>query len=754
MNRFGLPLLFCTLLTAFGAVPLRFAPAPNDTYWNQQWYLENLGTNALRVGIDVNVRTAWAQSLGEGVTIAIVDDGVDLNHPELIDRARSELHWNFASGAPNGNHPTDAQMHGTAVAGLAVAEANNERGMAGLAPKANFASWVIFKTNNVGGPFVGTNDLAAMFRFHSQEVQVQNHSWVTPNGEALVTMSAAEDQAIGEATTTGRQGRGVIMVRAGGNDRIQGRNANDDAYILDTRTIAVAALNPDGVVSSYSTPGAPLLVAAPGGELGVATLFTTDRVGNKGYNRIGFTNDLADYAFDSLGFTGTSAAAPLVSGTVALMLARNPALTVRDVQQILLLSAYQTNPNDTDVQRTGPGLLVSHNSGYGLISAGTAVDLASRWTNRPPAVSTRAVAEQEIDIPDAGLTLAIQPAGGSSPNLLITALPSLGLHIDKSSDNVRLVYVGDGSEPLDDLTGKAALIQRGNLTFSEKIANAAKAGALFAVIFNNTGANALQLMGGTDYAPIPAVFISQQDGETLTNLLGQSAAFAQIRFDTADYDFQVSDSLLCEHVKVTVEATHEQRGDLRITLVSPVGTRSVLQRLGRDLSPFPKQWTFTSTHHFYESSQGTWHLQIGDESAGGTGTVHRATLEILGVPIKDADHDGLDDDWEMAHFNSLQYGPMDDPDQDGYSNAREQILGTDPAANESPLAVGLSFWDDSVVRLNWPSRAGAVYQIVGKTNLNAPLSIFGEISGGFPRTTWFQKAGAPFQCFIIREKPQ
>src|SRR5262245_56420016 len=102
MNCLRLCWLCLAVLSSFAAGPVPYAPAPNDSYFGEQWYLEHLDTNAVRHGIDMNARTAWAVSKGAGVTIAIVDDGVELAHPDLTNRARTDLHWNFASEIADG----------------------------------------------------------------------------------------------------------------------------------------------------------------------------------------------------------------------------------------------------------------------------------------------------------------------------------------------------------------------------------------------------------------------------------------------------------------------------------------------------------------------------------------------------------------------------------------------------------------------------------------------------------------------------
>src|SRR5206468_5771255 len=105
--------------------------------------------------------------------------------------------------------------------------------------------------------------------------------------------------------------------------------------------------------------------------------------------------------------------------------------------------------------------------------------------------------------------------------------------------------------------------------FRDKIEYAAQAGAAFAVIYNDRDGDQLVRMGMTDFVPIPAVFIGQNDGEAARDYLAQNPdARAQIRLEAATYSFEVADTLLCEHVGVTVTSDHPRRGDLRITLLS------------------------------------------------------------------------------------------------------------------------------------------------------------------------------------------
>lgn len=739
-----------------------YAPRPNDPLFQNQWHLENRGADGAALGADLNVRAAWPFTHGEGVTIAVCDDGFELDHPDLASRAQHTNHFTFVSYMTNGQPPAASLAHGTAVAGLIAAEAGNQRGVCGVAPLAQLASLVIFDAAGI----VSDEARMDMFQFHSNSIAVQNHSWGNASQEQL-EVSLLEKIAISNAVSRGRGGRGVVMVRSGGNSRDAGGNVNDDGYASDPRVIAVGAVRSDGRAARYSNPGAPLLVAAPSAESSFSgggfdpafpTLVTTDRQGSLGYNPISYTNDLADYAFDYFGFGGTSGSAPQISGLAGLLLSANPSLTVRDVQQILILSARHVDMADPDIATNGAGFRVSHNTGFGVPDAGEAVRLARLWVNRPPRTNVTYSVTAPQAIPDDGLRLIVTGPGITNGLLSLQARPGLGPHPDAPTAGRPLVDVGQAlTVPATNLTGKGALIQRGGNFFFEKIENVAKAGAGFAVIYNNPGGADIFVLGATDFAPIPAVFISQAGGETLRSLITTNAALtARLQLTNTTCSFNVTNALLCEHIGLRLRTDHPVRGDLRVTLVSPGGTRSVLQRLNADTAFGLTDWTYYSTHHFFESSFGMWTLAVTDENPGNTGTVLGADLIITGVAIADQDHDGLDDHWELAHFGTLAQTAADDFDDDGYSNMREQIMGTNPRAVDAPfqLSLDLSVWNGQRARLSWPGSTNLTYEIRARNAVSGPLSLVTNVPGKFPETEFFPGfTNSPSQFFQIRTLP-
>ncbi|GAF72051.1 unnamed protein product, partial [marine sediment metagenome] len=234
---------------------------------------------------------------------------------------------------------------------------------------------------------------AAAMTHEYQEIDVYNNSWGPGGflyGDDPLFLAALQD-----GVTNGRGGLGNVYAFAAGNGRQIDNDVNHNARANSRYTIAVAAIDHDGHYSYYSTPGASLLVSGYSNSV-YSGITTTDRTGEDGYNVTG-TGDgdpLADIDYTST-FGGTSSAAPLVSGVIALMLEANPGLTYRDVQHILVETAEMNDPADADWVYNAAGYQVNHNYGFGAIDAAAAVGAAINWQ---PVAEEKSLASGLIDV--------------------------------------------------------------------------------------------------------------------------------------------------------------------------------------------------------------------------------------------------------------------------------------------------------------------------------------------------------------------
>ena len=730
----------------------RYARMPDDPFFSEQSYLENRDAEGRRAGIDLNVRAAWSEARGEGVVIGVVDDGIDLSHLDLVEATSGRMHADFTGEIVSTSDVPLNETHGTAVAGLAAARGDNGIGMSGVAPEASLTAMVIFDDdNNIAA---NSEMLMEAFRYRSQEIGVQNHSWGTSMASPI-RPSILEAQGLEEAFMLGRGGLGTIMVRSAGNNRqpnpVIGHpglgDANDDAFVSDPQAIAVAAVGRTGRAALYSSQGACLLVSAPSGdrsgEVLTPNIFATDFAGEAGVNG---TIDPIDYRFDTetrpMGFTGTSASAPQIAGLAALLLSANPSLGCRDVQQILALSSRQFDPRDPGRSTNGAGFSVSHNTGFGVPDAGEAVRLAKGWTNKGLLVRKSYVSEEVKPIVDDGYRFEITADSLDEP-LSIRCVPSTGAHQDDEMDFLPMTDVGLSNEPIGaDLSGRGALVFRGDNGFREKIDLAADAGAEFAIVANNTGENQICLaahfcpMGKTSFAPIPAVMIGETDGIAVAELLeNDPSALGRLHLKKTTYQFEVTDELVAEHIGLRVTVDHRMRGHMRVALVSPAGTRSVMQHYNLDVSASLIDWTYWSTQHFFESPVGTWTVEFSDEVEGLEGMVERVELIVTGTAISDGDRDGLDDDWEMTHLGGIDSGATDDPDADGSWNAREQAVGTHPNQLIGSVELFLDPLDDDHARLSWNGVEGRRYFVEIGDQIGEDGELI-EVEGRFPETEW------------------
>ena len=264
-------------------------------------------------------------------------------------------------GDPIANPPAD-DAHGTAVAGIIGAEPNGT-GVVGIAWDSSLTGVNIFDPSSPA--YINAADFSGFLEAVHQmaNFDVTNNSWGAFPGffveNGLVDPTGFGYQVNAEfeyAVENGRGGFGTNIVKSAGNENL---NSNGDGLNASRYTITVNALLDNGFAANYSNFGANTLVSAPGGDSGnppvdgTPRITTTDLLGTEGFNTFADPSGPQDFT-DRM--NGTSAAAPMVSGVIALMLDANPNLGWRDVQEILALTAFHTGSDFG----SGPGLNEDH----------------------------------------------------------------------------------------------------------------------------------------------------------------------------------------------------------------------------------------------------------------------------------------------------------------------------------------------------------------------------------------------------------
>lgn len=324
----------------------------NDPYLGSQWHLPKIGAPA-----------AWDSSQGNGVTIAILDSGVDPTHPDLKDRLVAG--YNFVDGNTN---TADVFGHGTKVAGAAAASMNNTVGVASV---AGLAKIMPIRVAYADGNVAFSNVAKALTYAADRGVKIANVSFSGAAGSASVLNAAKYFKDKG----------GLVFVSAGNSNKDLGYAATDTMVIL-------AATTESDTKASFSNFGDHVQLSAPG-----SGIYTTVNGGT--------------YASVS----GTSFAAPITAGVAALVMAANPALTSAQVQTVLFNTA-------TDLGAAGR----DNYFGYGRVDAAAAVKLAlaMKGTSTTPADTQAPTASISSPAPSSTVSGVVAVMMAASDNVAAT----------------------------------------------------------------------------------------------------------------------------------------------------------------------------------------------------------------------------------------------------------------------------------------------------------------------------------------------
>ena len=373
-----------------------------------QWHLAKTTIRGTAVDAHVNIEQAWVTTRGKGITVAVIDDGIEVDHPEFAGRVVHPFDASMNNADPRPKTADD--NHGTPCAGMACA-AGLKDGASGTAPEAFLMP---IRLRSGLGSMAEANAFAWAADHGADVISCSwgptDGKWWEPDDPTHRKFAALPDStrlALEYALSKGRNGRGCVILFAAGNGN---EDTANDGYADYPGVIAVAACNDTGRRSAYSDFGRSVWLSFPSNDHGWAPfrhpapisegLRTTDRLRNAGEGAGDYINS----------FGGTSGACPGAAGVVALMLAANPALTPPEVKALLRTSCKKIDEATAAYNAEGHSLWYGH----GCLDAGLAVENARRAAEQPSVAvegTVRFATVGEVRLQSGGLlTGNFQPA--------------------------------------------------------------------------------------------------------------------------------------------------------------------------------------------------------------------------------------------------------------------------------------------------------------------------------------------------------
>ena len=337
----------------------------------RQWHLMATTIGGVRIDEGVSADMAHKFTLGENVTIALIDDGFDIDHAEFNSPGKVVHSRDIASNSNNPRPQNGWDNHGTACAGVALAGGREASGVAPLARLMPVRLSSSLGSIAEANAFLWAADHGA--DIISCSWGPEDGNWSDPADPVHTTLVDLPDStrlAIDYAVAKGRGGRGCVITFAAGNGN---EDCRFDGYASCQKVMAVAACNDNGKRCIYSDYGKEIWCSFPSSDLGYEPfehpeprtpgLFTTDRTGKSGYNPEGDYTDC---------FGGTSGSCPGVAGTAALILSVNPGLTWKQVKQLIRDSCDKIDTEGGNYDPDGHSIFY----GFGRVNAEKAVIMA------------------------------------------------------------------------------------------------------------------------------------------------------------------------------------------------------------------------------------------------------------------------------------------------------------------------------------------------------------------------------------------
>eukprot|EP00095_Tigriopus_kingsejongensis_P009291 snap_masked-scaffold175_size286436-processed-gene-1.14 protein:Tk09291 transcript:snap_masked-scaffold175_size286436-processed-gene-1.14-mRNA-1 annotation:"furin-like convertase" len=358
----------------------------SDPMYGQQWHLNH----GAKGGFDMNVEPAWSRGYtGKGVVVTILDDGIQTNHPDLIQNydplASTDINGNDHDPMPQDNGDN---KHGTRCAGEVAASADN--GYCGVGVAYNASIGGVRMLDGVVNDAVEARALS----LNPDHVDIYSASWgPEDDGKTVDGPGPLAKRAFLNGVVRGRNGKGSIFIWASGNGGRHLDNCNCDGYTNSIFTLSISSATQGGYRPWYleecsSTLASTYSSGTPGRDGSITTVDQDARLRNE------------HICTDS--HTGTSASAPIAAGVSALALEANPGLTWRDLQYLVVMSSrHEPLAEEPGWFVNGAGRRFSHKFGYGLMDAGKMTELARSWKTLPQQhICQSGVMVADLSIPD------------------------------------------------------------------------------------------------------------------------------------------------------------------------------------------------------------------------------------------------------------------------------------------------------------------------------------------------------------------